>query len=118
MQERNIYTTIEEVTPSQNKEQRAQSIRARMAMGKVFFPRHRAWALEMVEELMKFPNGKHDDFTDTLAYIGLKLTSQYGPDTEVMEKDETPKVGSIAWVKMDSKYRQSIGQRKGSGEML
>lgn len=115
--ERNIYTTVEEVTPSQNKEQRAQSIRARMAMGKVLFPRHRQWALEMIEELMKFPNGKHDDFTDTLAYIGLKLGAQHGPSAESPEIDNTPKIGSMAWIKMDSNYRRTLGQRKSGGEM-
>lgn len=118
MEERNTYCTIDEITPSQNKEQRAQSFRARMAMGKVFFPRQKPWVTDMIEEMMKFPNGKHDDFVDPLAYIGLKLGRQFGPSRTVEQEDLGPKIGSKEWVKADSKYRNLLKTFSGSGELV
>jgi len=118
MEERNVYCTVEEVTPSQNKEQRAQSIRARMAMGKVFFPKQKPWVNDMIEELMKFPNGKHDDFVDPLAYIGLKLGRQFGPSGELTEEDNTPKIGTMEWIKADSNYRRMLAGFSGAGDIL
>lgn len=62
-----------------NKEARAQGIRARMAMGKVFLPRGASFIEHLVNELMRFPQGKHDDQVDVLSLVGLGLDSVYAP---------------------------------------
>jgi hypothetical protein len=51
----------------------AQSIRGRMAMGKVYLPRHALWANELVAELLRFPAGANDDQVDTLGLFGRML---------------------------------------------
>jgi hypothetical protein len=56
-----------------DKATRAQSIRARMAMGKVYFPRNAPWTTDLVSELLSFPAGKHDDQCDALALLGRLL---------------------------------------------
>jgi predicted phage terminase large subunit-like protein len=105
MVEEHTYCAIEEVTPVANKVQRAQSIQGRMAMGKVKFPKGPAWAHKAIDELLKFPNARHDDFVDTIAWIGLGLGRQAGPGA-TKPKQELPATGSLAWVKMDSKFRE------------
>ena len=35
-------------------------------MKKVFFPKVSSWGQKAVDELLKFPNSRHDDFVDTV----------------------------------------------------
>jgi predicted phage terminase large subunit-like protein len=58
-----------------NKATKAQSIRGRMAMGKVYFPRRAPWATDLVSELLRFPAGKNDDQVDVLSLFGRMLDS-------------------------------------------
>jgi predicted phage terminase large subunit-like protein len=99
MQETEVYINIREVTPIGDKQARAQSIAARVATGKVFFPIGPIWAEKAIDEMMAFPNGTHDDFVDALAYIGLGLQSQFGARPKQVVKEYRPAFGTLAWVK-------------------
>jgi len=105
MLETSTYINLVEVTPASDKEQRAQSIAARVAMGKVYFPKGRKWASDAIEEMLEFPNGTHDDFVDALAYIGLGLQSQFGPSRAAT----APKVheGSFNWLKQNDIHAEA-----------
>lgn len=103
MLETGVFINLVEVTPATDKEQRAQSIAARVAMGKVFFPAGAFWTEKAVSEMLAFPNGNHDDFVDAMAYIGLGLGAQHG--ATVKEKPKEPKFGTLGWVKMHDKWR-------------
>lgn len=105
MQETGVYINLIEVTPSNDKQTRAQSIAGRVAMGKVYFPRNAPWATRAVDELLAFPNGNHDDFVDALAYIGLGLQSQFGP-RKAAPKTEEPKFGTVAWLKLNERWKR------------
>lgn len=98
MQETQRYMNVQEVTPIGDKEQRAQSIAARVALGKVYFPKGAIWD-KAIEEMLAFPNGLHDDFVDMLSLFGLGLTSQFGR-TERKQTAE-PRFGSVRWLKED-----------------
>jgi predicted phage terminase large subunit-like protein len=98
MSETNTFVNVTEVTPIGDKEQRAQSIAARMAMGYVHFPKDKPWVGPAVEQLMAFPNGKHDDFVDTLAYIGLGLRNMV-PGSPRKLANKEPRFGTLNWVK-------------------
>lgn len=111
MGEVGTYINLVEVTPAVDKEQRAQSIAARVAQGKVFFPKTAVWTERAINELLAFPNGTHDDFVDTLAYIGLGLESQFGPRRAPQAKASFE--GSFAWLKMNDK-RAETARRAGS----
>jgi predicted phage terminase large subunit-like protein len=76
MHERKAYASIIEIHPSTDKLTRAQSIQARAAMGKVFFPQYATWWPEARDQLLKFPNATHDDFVDAMSLIGLGLALQ------------------------------------------
>lgn len=113
MSETGTYINLVEVTPASDKVQRAQSIAARVAQGKVLFPRKAVWSERAINELLAFPNGNHDDFVDALAYIGLGLTSQFGPRTAAPPPKQ--EFGTFGWVKEHTKRagRQATPQHSG-----
>ncbi len=117
MHERNIFFPLREITPSENKEVRAQAIAGRVAQGKVFFPRHAAWTERAIDELLKFPNGRNDDFVDALAYFGILLQSMFAPGRSEQERRAAePKTGSYAWIKaMQKRQEQAERFREGGG---
>lgn len=108
MSEERVYCKIEEVTPVANKVQRSQSILGRMAMKKVKFPKVSPWTQIAVDELLKFPNGRNDDFVDTLAWIGMGLDRFATPGGFTRKEEAIPEVGTFGWVKYASKqeYKQ------------
>lgn len=91
----------------QDKVARAQSIRARAEQGRVWLPREQDanWVTKFLDELMKFPGGKHDDQADAFAWIGVMLL-YYAAKHEPKE-DATPK-----WMK-----RLKRSGKSGSGAM-
>ena len=105
MFETSTHCRIEEVTPVANKVQRSQSMIGRMAMKKVFFPKTSAWGGKAVDELLKFPNSRHDDFVDTLSWIGMGLGELRSPNG-IRQRNNFPQVGTMAWIKWDAKLRQ------------
>lgn len=114
MAETGIYINVREVTPVGDKEQRAQSIAARVAMGKVYVPKGPIWD-KAVEELLAFPNGIHDDFVDMLSLFGLGLQSQFGKRPPAPKKEE-PKFGTLNWVKMHDRWAaEKAAQRRTGG---
>ncbi len=115
MVETQTYLNIREVPPIGDKEQRAQSIAARHGMGKVFFPIGALWTERAIEEMLAFPNGTHDDFVDTLAYIGLGLQSQFKAGAPAKKENELPKFGSLAWVKYMDKFKRMQREQTAAG---
>jgi predicted phage terminase large subunit-like protein len=104
MIERNIYCAIDEITPVGDKKQRAQSIQARMAMGRVRFPMFARWFGDARDQMLKFPQGVHDDFVDALAYIGLGIAKQT-PRSQPRPPPQEAKFGTFGWIKEDTKAR-------------
>ena len=61
-------------TGRRDKEARARAIQGRMQQGMVFLPKNQVWTGPLVAELLRFPNGTHDDQVDALAWLGLMMT--------------------------------------------
>jgi predicted phage terminase large subunit-like protein len=104
MAESETYGNLVEVTPIGDKVQRAQSIAARAAMGKLLFPKGKSWTERAIAELLAFPNAQHDDFPDALSMIGLGLQSQI-PVSNGATTAKEPKYGTFAWLKTQQKGR-------------
>jgi predicted phage terminase large subunit-like protein len=102
MLEQRVFVTIDEITPVADKQTRAQSIQARMSMAKVIFPGFARWWAEAHDQLLKFPQGSHDDFVDTLSLFGMGLYRQRGRKL-APKVDTGPKFGTFAWVIEDAK---------------
>ena len=73
-----MFCSIDEITPIADKQTRAQSIQARMSMMKVKFPGFSRWWPEAHDQMLKFPQGSHDDFVDTLSLFGVGLNKLRG----------------------------------------
>ena len=104
MLEEHTFVSVVQVQPAADKQQRAQSIQGRMSMGKVFFPAHARWWMDAHQQLIRFPNGANDDFVDALAYIGIGMNQQIGPNLAPIKREVVP--GTFGWLK-----RQSDRQR-------
>ena len=61
-------------TGRRDKEARARAIQGRMQQGMVYMPSEEQFTGPLVAELLRFPNGIHDDQVDALAWIGLMMS--------------------------------------------
>ena len=91
MMERQTYVAMKDFPARGDKSVRAQSIRGRMAAGKVYFPIQKPWFAEFKRELLTFPAGKTDDAVDALGLIGQVLDKMYSVSTYNKEKEQ-PKI--------------------------
>ena len=78
-QERKLYPSIEVLKPFTDKLVRAQPLRGRMQLGKVWFPETAPWMDALRQELLRFPTGKHDDQIDALAWLVRLVLSHSAP---------------------------------------
>jgi len=101
------YNKAENLKPGrQDKVARSATIRGRMRQRKVFLPKDAPWISAFTEELLVFPNGRHDDQVDALAWIGVMLNLFYAPRDQAPD-DDLPK-----WLKKilnKGRYSQHSG---------
>jgi predicted phage terminase large subunit-like protein len=71
--ERQAYVAREGFPTRGDKSVRAQSIRGRMALDKLYVPRAAKWWPALRSELLTFPAGKYDDQVDALGLCGQLL---------------------------------------------
>lgn len=69
MQDRRAWATIEWAASIHDKPTRARAFQALAANGKVAFPQA-PWANDVLDQLIRFPAGKHDDAVDCCSLIG------------------------------------------------
>jgi predicted phage terminase large subunit-like protein len=109
MVDEHTFINLQEVTPAKDKLTRARAIIAMIAMGRVRFPAFAPWWGRAMDEMLKFPNGKHDDFVDMLAYIGLGLRQQVAAAVPAPERPSIRGPSGnrmpIEWIKYSSKLR-------------
>jgi len=62
-----------------SKEARAEAITPLFESGKAFLPREAEWLDVWIDEHLRFPAGKHDDFVDTTSGALARLSENKGP---------------------------------------
>ncbi|NVZ08010.1 phage terminase large subunit [Allochromatium humboldtianum] len=79
--EEKLYeTNIKDLPPGRrDKLSRARAIQGRMRQGKVKFPQQAEWLDPLMSEMLAFPDGRHDDQVDALAYLGQLLSEMTTP---------------------------------------
>jgi predicted phage terminase large subunit-like protein len=87
-QERGVYCMREQFASTADKPTRARTFQARMASGKVFFPRKAPWLSDMEGELLSFPAGKYDDQVDALSLAFRMLADMTGKAGLPVKKDQ------------------------------
>jgi hypothetical protein len=89
MVKRGQYINLHAVTPKVDKEQRAKPLQARMRAGGVRFDKEKNWYASLIDEMLVFPRGQHDDMVDALAYVGLALDKvTMAPTKEELDDEE------------------------------
>lgn len=72
MKERRLYPRMEWINPIHNKVISSRSFQGRASQGKIYIP-YGPDGDRMIEQLVKFPQGKYDDFCDTCSLWGRAL---------------------------------------------
>ena len=103
MMERRVYCSIDEMAITADKQARAQSIAARMAMGRVYFPQFTRWFADAKEQILKFPHSGFDDLVDALSLIGLGLMKQIPARNRPTKTPDGPREFTLGWVKENTK---------------
>ena len=78
MEELKCFPTIEVMKPLTDKVARARPLQGRMQQGKIIFPEGASWAPVMLNEMLQFPGGAHDDIVDALSWL-VRLTVNNAP---------------------------------------
>ena len=88
-EERRQYPAFELLKPLTDKMVRASPLRGRMQLMKVFFDRDAPYFTDMQKELLHFPQGKHDDIVDALAWA-VRLTLGHTAPREKVLRTKLP----------------------------
>lgn len=89
--QRKAWTTLEAFPTRGDKAVRAQSIRGIMSMQGLNVPRYAPWVSDLIDELLAFPAGKHDDQVDALGLFGQLLDKVWeGPNEAKPDKLQAP----------------------------
>ncbi|MCX7880769.1 MAG: phage terminase large subunit [Ignavibacteria bacterium] len=92
---RRLGLPIKELRADKDKISRSLPIATFFDAGKVYFDKDAVWLSELEKELLEFPNGKHDDQVDALAYIPqliepISLLKPYGTKPKRKENPTIP----------------------------
>ncbi len=68
---RKPHIRVKALKSEEDKVQRSLALRVDMGNGKVYFPKGAPYLGEITAELLRFPQGKHDDFVDAAAYAAI-----------------------------------------------
>lgn len=97
MQDEKRYVTHTFLPSTADKIARVASFRARAQAGKVYLPRGKRWAEELVDQLCAFPACAHDDKVDVCGLFGRALDRMANARPAAPPKPAPPKPFTDAW---------------------
>jgi predicted phage terminase large subunit-like protein len=77
MRRTQTFTSIEPLPAMVDKEVKLQAFHARATSGTVYFPIRRKWSDHVIDQLCKFPGGKHDDAADVCGLLGRGVDKMF-----------------------------------------
>ena len=93
----NARFSIQLVNPEGDKVARALAVQSTFSNRMVYAPTERDWCVDLIDEAAVFPNGKHDDYTDSTTQAIKHLR-----DMNLLELDEDVRAEEIANVRLDA----------------
>lgn len=91
---------------NRRKRERAQSIRAWMQLGKVFWPRFAPWWPKAKTQLLKFDKSDEDDVVDAISCLGQGLDTLLSAPKPPEPKTERPVIFTGRWLKESDEWRK------------
>ena len=90
MEERRVWGVREQYSSLRDKGVRARAFQSLFNRRKVYFPRHKPWAGDIIGEMAKFTgnNDKHDDQVDVLSLFGRMLRDLRGRFIPKVEEEK------------------------------
>lgn len=70
----------ENLKPVTDKLLRARPLQAKMQLGQILLPQGQPWVNRAQHEMLRFPNGQHDDIVDAMAWIA-RMSQRLSPPT-------------------------------------
>jgi predicted phage terminase large subunit-like protein len=89
MDERRAWTAIEWIASIHDKPTRARAFQALAANGKVSFPKS-PWSGDVLDQLIRFPAGKHDDAVDCCSLIGRAVYEAWPAMLQKIDTSRNP----------------------------
>jgi predicted phage terminase large subunit-like protein len=102
MNELRVFARTEWIPSISDKPTRARAFQARAAMGKVSLPKTDLGE-KVLNQLLSFPAGKHDDLVDTCALMGMVIDMAHpgftpaAPEPLTRPRDYRPPVKADNW---------------------
>lgn len=87
--ERRLYPSVEVLKPLTDKTARARPLQGRMQQHMIVFPHNTEWTTTVQQELLRFPNGLHDDIVDSLAWLARLVVGKTPPQGRKTEKTKS-----------------------------
>jgi predicted phage terminase large subunit-like protein len=109
MLETGSYTVREQFPTRGDKAVRAQSIRGRMAMGMVYFPRTAPWVNTLVRQLLTFPTGTNDDDVDVMSLLGRMLDVLMTGDRPKPPPEDIKGIEDVTLERLWDDHEQNLG---------
>lgn len=112
MIERNKPMKLEWFSHAQaSKEQNARGFQALVSSGRVYLPNNCPWAIELLEQLCRFPRARYDDKVDVCS-IFAKMINKLWAESPAKEEDEKANGMSInAMISRNREKRRKQGRR-------
>lgn len=105
MRETQRFVALESMPSILDKGMKLLGFHARVSAGTVFFPMRRPWADHVVDQLVKFPAGKHDDAADVCGLIGRGLDQMYAASVPVIEERDKGLIPFTArWIEWNDRH--------------
>lgn len=105
MNERKSFCRLEWLPSVHDKPTRCRSFQARAASGKVYLPKNKPWADELVKQLLRFPISKRDDKVDVCSLFGRILDQMHAAIKPKVYKQ--PEIKGVESMSLDEMIKLS-----------
>ena len=95
MRERRVYTVLVWLSHARNsKEANARSFQALVEAGRIYLPKDKPWAIDLLLQLIRFPMGRYDDKVDVCSLVGRMIADIWA---STPSKDESQAKHDSYW---------------------